>query len=149
MEGIILSALEFNFTVPSALRFSERFSKQLGLNENACHLYHYLLQLALQHYKFLTYTPSILASAALYLVMNAISNTNGVEHMDADVRAEQYDAEVAGVTGYSIDQLREAITDMYSVWEQLNNSKYKAVQRKFTKKYNAVATVTLNKPSFL
>jgi cyclin B len=70
MEAIMLSTLEFNFTVPSTLRFIERFNKIANFTDIQKYCTYYLLQMILQNYKFLGYVPSIVAASAVWIVMN-------------------------------------------------------------------------------
>ena len=52
------------------------------------------------------------------------------------------------LTTYSISQMRECIIDLYTMYESLNGSKYRAVQRKFMKpKCLEVAKIVLKKPT--
>merc|ERR1711981_1479977 len=52
MESIMLNTLQFNLTVPSALRFSQRYVKLVrGADNRFKKLVEYLMELTLQSYK--------------------------------------------------------------------------------------------------
>jgi cyclin B len=67
MELEVLRVLEFNLTTPSSYRFLELYSKSVALTPPDFALATYLLELATIEYKILRYTPSLLASSAIYL----------------------------------------------------------------------------------
>lgn len=67
MEYSILTALDFNITTPSSYRFLERFSKLNGADAQLFNLARYLIELPLIEYRMLKYSPSNLASSALFL----------------------------------------------------------------------------------
>jgi hypothetical protein len=68
MEYTILSVLEFNLTSPSSYRFLERFFKVSNSDNMALfNLSRYLIELPLIEYRMLKYTPSNIASSALFL----------------------------------------------------------------------------------
>lgn len=67
MEQSILATLDFNITTPSSFRFLERFAKINNADASLFNLARYLIELPLIEYRMLKYTPSNLASSALYL----------------------------------------------------------------------------------
>ena len=67
MEEKILKTLEFNFNVPSPLRFLQEFGRHLGANDLTLSFAQYLIELSLVEYKFLRYIPSHCAASALFL----------------------------------------------------------------------------------
>lgn len=68
MEGKIIQALQFNFTMTSSLRFLERYAQLIKMDDKNLMLAKYILEFALLEYKLLIYTPSNLACSAIYLV---------------------------------------------------------------------------------
>ena len=56
MESKILISLDFNLTFPSSLRFLDRYSNIMNLDERSYMLCRYLLELSLVDYKFLEYS---------------------------------------------------------------------------------------------
>lgn len=67
MEGNIVCALKFNLTVPSSLRFLERYSRVEKLDKKSFDMSQYLLELSLVEYKFVKIPESLKACAAIYL----------------------------------------------------------------------------------
>jgi G2/mitotic-specific cyclin-B, other len=67
MEGNIVNSLKFNLTVPSSLRFLERYSRVEKLDKRSFFLAQYLLELSLVEYKFVKFSESLKASASIYL----------------------------------------------------------------------------------
>ena len=67
-EGTILQILDFNILSVSSLNFLDIFSKLSNLDEKNYMLSRYLIEMALLDYKMLKYSPSLIASAAIYLV---------------------------------------------------------------------------------
>ena len=58
MENLMLSALDFNITAPSSLRFQERYAKIAKVNTKQFSLARYLIELPLIEYRMLKHTPS-------------------------------------------------------------------------------------------
>lgn len=58
MENLMLSALDFNITAPSSLRFLERYAKIAKVNTKQFSLARYLIELPLIEYRMLKHTPS-------------------------------------------------------------------------------------------
>jgi len=69
MEGSILLTLDFNILCVSSLRFLEYYGLKVAkLEEKNYMLCRYLIEMALIEYKMLKFKPSLVASAAIYLV---------------------------------------------------------------------------------
>lgn len=67
MERKMLQVLDFNIQITSSYRFLERYHKITKSEALHFNLSRYLIELSLVNYKMLKYTPSNLASSALYL----------------------------------------------------------------------------------
>ena len=67
LEGKVVQALNFNFTLPSALTFFERFWRVKEMQDKPRYLAMYLLDLTLLDFKMIKYIPSMLAASAVYL----------------------------------------------------------------------------------
>ena len=65
----MLGTLQFNITIPSTLRFYERWGKLAEIQEKCLFLGKYLCELALIEYHMLRYKPSLLSLSAVYLAM--------------------------------------------------------------------------------
>lgn len=134
MEQIMLGALEFNLTVPTALRFLERWAKVARLNDSQKFLAHYLLELTLQEYRFLQYLPSQAAAAAVYL---ALLSTG----------AAPWTITLQAHTGYTEASLLGAVNDLYALGS-VEAPKFTAVRKKYSApKYLSASTMRLAKPA--
>lgn len=67
MEGSILLQLNFDLTVPSSLRFIDRYTRLIAMDQKSYMLTRYLIELALMEVQFLKYPPSNIACSAIYL----------------------------------------------------------------------------------
>ena len=67
-EAEILRELNFDLIVNSSFKFFEPLCKVIGLEAKNQHLAQYVLELALLQPKFLNFCPSLMASAAIYLI---------------------------------------------------------------------------------
>ena len=63
----MLRTVAFAVSVPSTLRFLERYSRLARLAERNFAMARYLSELALVEYHMLKYPPSVIAGAAVYL----------------------------------------------------------------------------------
>jgi cyclin B len=96
MEVNILNTLQFEITAPSPLLFLLRLGKAMRCDEKHFYLAQYCLELALPDYKlWLRYSPSLLASGALYLANKLLRLSPAwpahvmqtVEHPEAAVKS--------------------------------------------------------------
>merc|ERR1719401_367296 len=67
MEVVMLTRLEFVLCVPTVAHFFERYARVNGCSEQHRFLMQYILELTLQEYKMIKYSPSHLTAAAAYL----------------------------------------------------------------------------------
>lgn len=67
MEGKIICVLNFSLTVPSSLRFLERYTHVDKMNSKSVDMSLYLLELSLVDAKFVSFQESLKAAAAVYL----------------------------------------------------------------------------------
>lgn len=170
MESMVLTSLNFNFTVPSSLRFLDHYIGRLfggfdltvappsySQSTNAVVEKHehrkrmrllaiYLCHVALQNYQMLKFKYSQVAAAALYLSMNTFRMNWTAEHDN--------------LVQYSLSSLRDCIFTLYDSWLPfypvdpnhpptftIPESKCKAVMRKFLKpRYGVVASIVVPKP---
>lgn len=73
-EKEILKVLGFEVSVPSTLRFYERYSMICRFDEYAFNVGLYLIELALLDYTMLKYRPSTIAGAAVFLAKKIMKN---------------------------------------------------------------------------
>jgi len=136
MESIMLNTLGFYLTVPSALRFGERFTKVDNSNSRQIHLVNYLMELTCQEYKFLKYLPSLIAASAVYL-------SNTMTH------ATPWNATLESHTTYDEAALKPCVQDLYDLATK-QPTKYRAVRKKYAnKKFDEVAHIPTVKPALL
>jgi len=68
MECKILTEINFNITITSPLRFLNRYSRIADFSKSDYYFANYLLELSLIDYNMMKFIPSVLASAAIFLV---------------------------------------------------------------------------------
>lgn len=68
MEADMLNVFGFDLIINSTYKFYEPLAKVAGLEAKNMHLGQYVLELALFKPKYLEYTPSLMASACIYLI---------------------------------------------------------------------------------
>lgn len=133
MESIMLNTLGFHLTVPTCLRFGQRYMKVAGAGPEAQHLVTYFMELTMQEYKFLKYLPSQIASCAVFLAMH-MTTGNG------------WSSTLTEHTGYEESALRDCLTDLYQLAIK-NPPKYKAVRKKYlNKKFLEVSKLPVSDP---
>ena len=131
MEGTILSVLDFNLTLTSSFRFMERYAHLSEFDEKMVMMARYLLEISLVEYKMLKYSPSNLASSAVYLV-------NKLRKRDAwnDVMVRN--------TRYQESQIRQCAKDLCLLMQNIEKSNLQAIRKKFSApKYFEVAKIKL------
>ena len=70
MEQTIVQALEFKLTVPTGYPFLVRYLRITKASALASAAANYYMEITLQHYEFVAYRPSLVASAAVCLALN-------------------------------------------------------------------------------
>ena len=131
MEGTILSVLDFNLTFTSSFRFMERYAHLGEFDEKMVMMARYLLEISLVEYKMLKYSPSNLASSAVYLV-------NKLRKRDAwnDVMVRN--------TRYQESQIRQCAKDLCLLMQNIEKSNLQAIRKKFSgPKFFEVAKIKL------
>jgi cyclin B len=71
-ENKILRTLDFDVTVPSSLRFLQRYCKVCEFDEVAFYFSRYVLELSLVDYKFVKYKPSNIAASSMYVAQKVL-----------------------------------------------------------------------------
>lgn len=131
MENEILSALQFNITVPSSFRFLEVYTHYLKLDENCFMFCRYLLELFLIEYRMIKYPPSMLAASSIYIALKITKKTEANQ--------------VPKVTSYTEDKLRECAKDICIILDNVEKSSLQAIRKKFSlPKFLEVAKIKLN-----
>jgi len=140
MESIMLNTLQFNLTVPSALRFGQRFIKMVP-NKVARFsvLVSYLMELTLQNYDFLDYLPSMIAASATYLAISMTSERPGHPKWSDLLKSN---------TTYREEELQNCVRDLYTLAAK-KPEKYRAVRKKYaSRKFFEVAKIPVGPPLF-
>jgi len=142
-EQIMLQTLEFNLTQPSALRFSERYTRVAALNipalqqdaamkEQFEHLTKYLIELTLQVYTFLQLKPSQVACAAISVALQTVTR-----------KQVSWCSELQVESGYSMADLQASVTELAEL-ARGDASKYRAVRKKYAhRKYGEVSRLAI------
>ena len=89
MEGKILSMLMFNITVPSSLRFLERYSRISVHDERSFLFCRYILEICLVEYRMIKFSPSMLASAAVWLANKMFKNEEWNEELTLNTKLDE------------------------------------------------------------
>lgn len=132
-EGNILSALGFNLTFTSALRFLDRYCQVHDAEKRTQMLARYLVELSLVEYRTLRYTPSNIAASALYLASKILKTPSWNDHLQE-------------VTQYTEMQLRPCAKDLCLILQNVSKSSLQAVRKKFAQpKYMEISKIQLDK----
>ena len=89
MEGKILCMLMFNITVPSSLRFLERYSRIAELDEKSFLFCRYILEICLVEYKMIKFSPSLLAAATVWLAKKIFKNEEWNEELRVNTKLDE------------------------------------------------------------
>ncbi len=108
MEKTILMELNFDINTPSSYRFLERFSKIVAADGPVFNMSRYMLELTLQDYKMLKYTPSEIAASSLILAQKILKKATFSQLTNGPVWPD----EIAKVTSYSEKQLKPCCRDI-------------------------------------
>lgn len=131
MEGTILSVLDFNLTFTSSFRFMERYAHLSEFDEKMVMMARYLLEISLVECKMLKYSPSNLASSAVYLV-NKLR------------KREAWNDVMVRNTRYQESQIRQCAKDLCLLMQNIEKSNLQAIRKKFSApKYFEVAKIKL------
>lgn len=128
MEKSMLSALEFNISVPTPYVFLNRFLKAAQADKQLEMMSFFLAELCLVEYVMLRYPPSMLAAAAVYTGQITLR------------RFPSWNRTMECYTGYTEDQLQECAKLMVRFHQNLGNSKLITVHKKYSmKEFSSVA----------
>jgi cyclin B len=115
----MLQILDFNIQITSSYRFLERFTKVARVDPLIFNLSRYLLELSLVNYKFLKFSPSNLASSALYLSLKMTKHPNPWN--EAMIKHSHYKEQT----------IRQAAKDLFQLLQEAQSSQLQAVKKKF------------------
>lgn len=124
MEKDMLRMLEYNLTVPTAYQFLCRLIKATPGDTTTMMMSSYLMERTLQEVSMLKYSPSKIASAALFIANGKMGRPNWPRVL------QEY-------TEYKEEDLKECVDDMKALL--VVNTTLKTVYRKYsTSKFNRV-----------
>jgi len=133
MEGIFLTALNFNLTVPLCINFLERYCTLAGITQDSktyiCALYY--ADLTYQVYDLLSFMPSLVGAAAFYLAIYTVNETQA--------SVEQFTGNV-----YTFGDILACINALIRTIRshETNTCKYKSVKKKYlANKYFSIASL--------
>lgn len=157
MESYMLSTLGFHLTVPSPLRFSQRYLRLAHIaslatvdgyrHDDACHLISYLLQCTLQCHGFLKYLPSCIAASTVYLALHAFRIRSWCNELEKSLGYSLPNLTTPIDPAHPSNVFKQCISEMWTMVEAMERNKYNAVARKFAKtQFNAISRVKIPKP---
>ncbi|CAN4094086.1 unnamed protein product [Withania somnifera] len=124
MEKLMVNALQFNMTVPTAYVFMRRFLKAAQRDKKVELVSFFLIELCLVEYEMLRFPPSMLAAAAIFTAQCTL----GV--------SKEWNATCVKHSSYAKDQLLECSKLMVSFHQKAAIGKLTGVHRKYsTSKY--------------
>lgn len=118
MEGNILSVLEFSLTFTSSLIYLDRYANLLNYDEKTLNLGKYLLELSMIEYKMISYSQSLLACSAIYLINKMKKN-------------EIWPENIARCSNYAENELKQCSKEMFLILQNVDKSNLQAVKKKF------------------
>jgi hypothetical protein len=125
LEKSLLKILKFEVTIPTALKFYEILSVKLSLNKNDFHFGFYLLELSLLNFKISKYNPSLVAAGSCYMTMILFKR---------DTEKKKNSKKFYQLINYTQEEIIEVVTDLCFMYENIHNSPYKALKRKYEAK---------------
>ena len=133
MEGLILSTLDFELTLPSAFVFIRRFAKVAGIattpRSTTELLANYLVELTLQDYKMLKYLPSTICASAVYLALKTRGKTPWTPDLEKHSTYKEAD-------------LQACVRDIHELHDKATTNSLQAVRKKYTQeKHGNVSSI--------
>merc|ERR1740129_351123 len=134
MEHLVLKVLGFDLSGPSANVFLSQMSELSKTKEKTKHLAMFLSELSLLHGdRFLKFSPSLMAAASLALARHSLGSSE----------AEVWTSELASFTGYQVEDFRECLLALHSMWGEAAASPQQAINEKYkSSKYHSVSELS-------
>ena len=133
-ENSILTALKYDISISSILRFVERFVKLSGSSEYVFNLALYFAELQLLDYNMLKYMPSLIGAACVYIA-------------SIDVKGEPliWNDEIRKESGHEIEEVKNCAKALSESLKRYNNVGMQSTKRKFSnKKFMEVGKVRID-----
>lgn len=133
MEFLILSALQFDLTFPTALRFLERFMRMIGDDKDVITFSQFLMELSLIDVRMLQYPSSIIATSALTLAYKTITRRIHPQTISAECekRVDAFVRESLGFGKEHADMLLLCSKELHFLQLRSMNSSLQAVRKKY------------------
>lgn len=139
MEYQILSKLQFNFLIPSPLKFYEILSVGFNFTKQQMKLGKYIMETFLIDIQMLKYKSSIIACACIYIVMKFSKMGNYACSYDK----KYYSLSENDIIHYSV---KDCAKDICSFVDNITKTQYSSAQKKYSKsEYERVALLILGK----
>ncbi|KAJ1396752.1 Cyclin-like [Sesbania bispinosa] len=124
MEILVLSTLGWKMNPATSLSFVDYIIRRLGLKDHLCWEYlrrcEGVLLSVIGDSRFMSYLPSVLATATMMHVVNSVEPHLGVE----------YQSQLLGILGINKDKVDECCKVMLEVWSGYEQGK-QCIKRKF------------------
>ena len=134
MESKIIQALDFNLTVPSPLRFLDRYARIISGDQRVYFLARYLIEIALLNECTIKHSASNVAASALYLSMKIYK------------KKECWNNTLAAHAKYKETQVRPVAKDLCLMLQEYQSSKLSAIRRKFqSQQYLEISKIHIDK----
>jgi cyclin B len=119
MEAVMLNILKFDLTVPSALKFLERWLKVAGASEREQYFAKFCLELCLVEYQMLRYAPSLVAASCVLASRRLIAQLD-------------WDDTLYVHTGYRESDLSQCLEQVMELLQNSKRSNLTAVRRRYS-----------------
>lgn len=139
MEYRILSKLQFNFLIPSPLKFYELLGAGFNFTNQQMLLGKYLMETFLIDIKILKYKASVVACACIYIVMKF----SKMPHYACSYDKKYYTLNENDIIHYTV---KECAKDICLFVDNITKTQYSSAQKKYSKsEYERVALLILGK----
>jgi len=130
MEHLVLKVLGFDLSLPTANVFLSQMCEQSQTEVKTKHLAMFLCELSLLHGDtFLKFCPSLVAAASLALSRHSLGTST-----------EVWPRDLVDLTGYEVDNLKECLLALHSMWGGAASSQQQAINEKYkSSKYSSVS----------
>jgi len=130
MEHLVLKVLGFDLSLPTANVFLSQMCEQSQTEDKTKHLAMFLCELSLLHGDtFLKFCPSLVAAASLALSRHSLGSST-----------EVWPRDLVDLTGYEVDNLKECLLALHSMWGGAASSQQQAINEKYkSSKYSSVS----------
>jgi len=117
-EVAVLNALNFRVSFPTTNHFLQDFISHLEINTKTAAVAQYVAECCLYYYDLLQYSPSMIASCALYIAQTNCTQIG-------------WTTEIAWITNYRINDIQKCMEQIRTCFLNTPESVYEAVTKKF------------------